>query len=241
MNFVYLLVPGCNGFQTDYDGIEKIDISIKSLRNNYNQINKIYIYSGYDDFNYNKLEKYEKYCIENNLIFVNFGKLKHLFKKSNRNSPNPFQLAILIEKLYILKNHSIDEEICYVDIDTEFNQNMQNYIFDLSKPIMHAKEYNLFNNYRHINKIFEAMNKNYDKDFYMFNSGIIYIPKNMRIQIAQKAIDLVIKMNNYDENLRICNRLDEQIAISFYINKYYKNNINILEKCVQHYWASSKF
>lgn len=238
INFVYLLVFGCNGYDTDYEGIPKLNYSIKSLRKNYNNINKIYVYSGYDETNIHRMHEIEIFCKENNLIFVNFGKLKHLFNKSEREHSNPFQISILIEKIYILKNHPIDENICFVDCDTEFNNNMKNYIFELDKPIFHAKEYLLLYGYRNLDNFFKHMVKNIDPSTYMFNSGIIYIPNNLRVQIASEAIDLVLEMNNYKDSLRICNRLDEQIALSIYIYKYYKNNINLLENCVKHYWSS---
>lgn len=239
MNFAYLIVEGCYGYDLNYEGLPKLKFSIDSLRKNCNNLGKIYVYTGFDESNKHKVDSIHNFCLENNLSFANVGHLKHQFF-SKRDHSNPCQLSILIEKLYLLKEHNSEEEICYVDLDTEFNEKMLEYNFDVTKPVMHAKEYPMLDNYRHLDEFFKLINKDIDPKTFMYNSGIIFIPKNMRKQIASEAIELVIEMNNYpDDRVRICNRLDEQLSISIFIQKYYGfGNLNILESYVRHFWAS---
>jgi hypothetical protein len=235
MNFCYLLIPGCYGYGQDYDGLTKMSNSIKSLRLNCDKINKIYVY-GIDD-NSEKANQIQTYCKNNQISFQAIN-LKHHFI-SNRHHSNPCQLSILIEKLYLLRDHIPNENICYVDVDTEFCETFNNFNFDLNKPVLHEKEYPMFNSYRGIERIFNILNKPIDMSIYMYNSGIIFVPLEKRKQIAQESIDLVIEMNKYDDtSTRVCNRLDEQLAISFYIQKYY-SEVDVLNTHVKHFWASA--
>ena len=82
-----------------------------------------------------------------------------------------------------------------------------------------------------IERIFNILNKPIDMSVYMYNSGIIFIPREKRVQIAQQAIDLIIEMNKYnDVETRGCNRLDEQLAVTFYIQQHFHNGMMCIMK-----------
>ena len=228
MNYVYLLVLGCNEYGKNYNGLDKLKFSIDSLKRNTTKYNKIYLYYGYDETSFERIEPIQKFCSDNNIIGINFGKLKHDFDICHaRGISNPYRLNILVEKIYILINHDLSEEMCFIDIDTEFNKNIDNYEFDLSKPILWNNEGNLQNS-RNLGNFFNSINYELDPTTRMYNSGVIFIPLNIRKQIGQEAIKLVLEMNKYDDSQRVAKDLDEQIALSVIIHKYFKNNINFL-------------
>jgi hypothetical protein len=238
MNFVYLIVPGCNNCSYE-DGLILLKNSVNSLLK-YLPESKIYIYYGYDESSKNKLEEIEKYLTNNSkLIGINIGELKHNFPRIEHDHvansiKNPYRLNILIEKIYILLNHNSLEEIIFTDLDTEFNENILNYQFCLDKPILYSNENKLLNQ-RSLESFFSMINYNVHPQSRMFNSGIIYIPLKKRKLIAQEALDLVLLMNKFSDKLRLAKDLDEQIAISVIIYKYYKENILFLNNCLTHY------
>lgn len=236
MNYAYLIVEGCNGYGKNYFGVEKLKYSIESLKKCTNKYNNIYVYYSYDDTNVDSIEKIVNFCNESNVIPINIGHLKHDFGKGCREMSNPYRLNILIEKIYILLNHDQNEEICFVDLDTEFNQNIDTYEYDLSVPLLWNKEYPLLGS-RNLGEFFNNIMKYpIDQTSMMFNSGFIFIPKDNRILIARESIDLVIEMNKYPDNVRCCKDLDEQVALSVIIYKHYKDNIKFMDKILNHYW-----
>ncbi len=235
MNYVYLLVPGCNGYGQNYCGLEKLKFSIDSLKKNTNKYNKIYVYYGYDNTSFERINDIKIYCEENNLIGVNIGNLKHDFGICHASGiSNPYRLNILIEKIYILINHDENEEICFIDIDTEFNTEIDNYVFDYKTPILWANEHKLLCG-RDLRKFFKTMNYYVDPESIMFNSGVIYIPKENRKKIGEESLNLVLEMNKYEDCLRVARDLDEQIALSIIIYKHYKN-VNLFKDILNHYW-----
>jgi FkbM family methyltransferase len=236
MNYVYLIVEGCNGYGKDFNGIEKLDFSIKSLKKNTSKYKNIYVYYSYDDTNIDTQDKIINYCKNNNIISIDNGKLKHDFGKSCKNISNPYRLNILIEKIYILLNHDDNEDICFVDLDTEFNYTIDKYIYNLNKPILWTNEYNLLQKKKLVNFFNNIMKYNVDIESRMFNTGFIFIPKLYRKSLAKEALQLALEMNKYPDNLRPCKDLDEQIALSIVIFKYYKNNIILMNKHINHYW-----
>lgn len=237
MNYVYLLVPGCNEYGKNYNGLDKLKFSIDSLKKNTINYNKIYLYYGYDETSFERIEPIQNFCSDNNIIGINIGKLKHDFGICHaRGISNPYRLNILVEKIYILINHDPSEEICFIDIDTEFHKNINNYEFDLSKPILWENEGNLYNS-RHLGNFFNSINYELDPSTMMYNTGVIFIPLNIRNQIGQEAINLVLEMNKYDDSQRVAKDLDEQIALSVIIHKYFKNNINFFNNVLNHYWS----
>lgn len=236
MNYVYLLVPGCNGYGKNYCGLEKLKFSIDSLKNNTTKYNKIYLYYGYDESCIDKMESIERFCNDNNIIGINFGYLKHDFGICHaRCISNPYRLNILVEKIYILINHNLDEEICVVDIDTEFNKNIDEYQIDITKPILWENEGVLLHK-RNLKEFFKTMNYEVDSTTNMYNTGFIFVPSNIRKQIGEESIKLVMEMNKYEDSQRCAKDLDEQIALSVIIHKYFKGNINFFNKILNHYW-----
>ena len=236
MNFAYLIVPGCNNCAYT-DGLVLLNESVLSLKQ-YVKYNKIYIYYGYDESSKDKLKDIEIFINDNNLIGINIKYLKHDFgifenKEIANSIVNPYRLNILIEKLYILLNHTQNEELCFVDLDTVFKENIKNFNFDLQTPILYNYECRLFQT-RNLRNFFTIMNYEIDNNYCMFNSGFIYIPLKMRENIAKEAIDLVINMNKYNDNLRVAKDLDEQIAISIIIFKYYRENIKFINNFLIH-------
>lgn len=237
MNFAYLLVEGCYGYGKDYEGLPKLKFSIDSLRKNFDDVQNIYLYYGYDELVQKDVDKIEKFCADNNVILKNFGKLKHQFAKSFRESSNPYQQSLLIEKMYMLKNHDKNEDICYVDLDTEFTPAMKNYKFDLNRPMFHKKE-DILVNVRHLGDFFNKKKMRVPDTYRMYNSGIIFVPKRKRQEIGRIAVGLILRFNSDpDDRDRICNRLDDQIAISIAVQNAYKE-INLMEDRVLHYWSS---
>lgn len=236
MNYVYLLVPGCNGYGNNYKGLEKLKFSIDSLKKNTTKFNNIYLYYGYDETSIDRISPIEDFCLANNICGINIGHLKHDFGICHaRGISNPFRLNILVEKIYILINHDINEEICFIDIDTEFNKNIDTYEFDLTNPILWNNEGEILRA-RHLKDFFETMNYYVDPSTRMYNTGVIYVPSNMRKQIGQEAINLVFEMNKLPDSMRVARDLDEQISLSVIIHKYFKT-INYFTNQLDHYWC----
>jgi len=238
MFFAYLLVPGCNGCSYD-DGLQLLSNSVNSLRK-FLPNSKIYIYYGYDETSKNKIPEIENYINTNNLEGINIGHIKHNFpiieyESVAQSVKNPYRLNILIEKIYLLINHTQEEEIIFVDLDTEFKENITTLDKDFFNcPVLFSNENPLLNE-RGLGSFFNKINYFVDPESRMFNSGVIYIPSNKRKLIAEEALELVLRMNEESDKLRLAKDLDEQIAISIIIFKYYKNNIRFFENYLNHF------
>tara|TARA_Y100001980_G_C14460860_1_gene242799 strand:+ start:271 stop:852 length:582 start_codon:yes stop_codon:yes gene_type:complete len=181
----------------------------------------------------------KKYCNENAIIFKDIGKLKHDFGRINKHVTikNSYRLNILIEKIYILLNHSLSENIVFIDIDNVIQRNIPLQIFNNSNIILSEKEDNNLLNIRNLKNAFDEININIDNTTPSYNSGFIYIPSKDRKIIAQEVINMIIYMNKYDDKKRIAKDLDEQIALSAIAYKYYKNNIKTMNAYTKHFWS----
>lgn len=237
LNFAYLIVPGCNNYFYDY-GLDMLNKSILSLRK-YLPNSNIYVYYGYDTSSKNKIKDIENYLDSMNVNKKEIGLLKHNFPKiENENLAkkmrNPYRLNILVEKIYILRDHSLEEEIIFVDLDTEFTSQVENLRLK-NLPILWTEEYMLLKN-RNLDNFFKKINYHVDNHCKMYNTGFIYIPSEKRRSISQEALDLLFIMNQESDKLRKAKDLDEQICLSIIISKHYKI-INFANYFLKHYWG----
>jgi hypothetical protein len=74
----------------------------------------------------------------------------------------------------------------------------------------------------------------------MYNTGVVYIPKSERKEICKKALWITDRLNDWDEDLRYGNKLDEQIGLSVAIcDRYlFKESIFISNQIIDHFWES---
>ena len=239
INYCYLYVPGSKGIG-GYNGLEKIKFSIDSLKK-YSEYDNIYVYCGNDGTDIDEIPKMKKYCNENKIIFIDIGTLKHDFGRINKHITikNPYRLNILIEKVYILLNHSDLENIVVLDIDNVLQHKLSIDIFTDMNALLAEKENNYILNVRNLKEAFDEMNISINDKTPYYNSGFIYIPKKNRKKIAKEIIDMILTMNRFDDKKRIAKDLDEQIAVSSIIYKYYNNNIQTVDKYFKHYWIET--
>jgi len=131
------------------------------------------------------------------------------------------RLNIFIEKaIQLIK---FDEDVVYLDIDTEIIKDISPLLFHDTASLWEA-EWN-FTTARNLGNIlpklpFNKININYDTSFKMCNAGFVWIPSNKRKQLCEKVLWIVDTLNNgsYPESDRICNDLDEQIAFSIVLH-----------------------
>jgi hypothetical protein len=236
MNFAYLLVPRCNGRGENYHGLQKLMYSYESLRKFYSNIQTVYLYIGHDSSSIHRIPDIIEWAQNQEIVLVDIGALTHSFSTMYKGGQNPYRLNILIEKIRLLQNFPNDEEICFVDIDTEFLEKFTNYRFDPQYPIFHARE-SILLHVRNLRTFFQSANIEVDANTNMYNTGIIFLPKEKRASICKEAYDLVLEMNKYPDNTRIANDLDEQIALSIVASKHF-STIRVLKDVCKHHWPS---
>lgn len=170
-------------------------------------------------------------------------------------------LDILIKKLEVMLDIPDSEECCVVDIDTEFTNKPT---FHPEYPMFHQRETKM---HMYLDSHFSENTKKPDsqscldqlenftkqeldvtqyywREYYVYNTGMIYLPiKNRKIMINQ-AISMINYINSdsfprYRQRKNF-NRLDEQTAISFIANLHYgygKNtDIKTASHFLNHYW-----
>jgi hypothetical protein len=153
-------------------------------------------------------------------------------------------LDILVEKINLLKNFNNEQEITLLDIDTACIQNIPENFWKPDHAVLWHAEYYI-TQFRNLDKVLptlplKQLGIDFDQSFIMYNTGVIYIPKNQRQLICETALEIVEILNSddYDVEFRYGNKLDEQIGLSLAIHQHYskENKIILCKDYIYHYW-----
>jgi hypothetical protein len=226
MNFAYLYINEYENKQDKVDFFEQLKKSIELLkRHTLNPI--IYIYHSSKD------DEIKEYCISNGCIS----------KPISYHRPFTGLIKILVEKIFILKDFPEDEDVVLLDVDTAFKTYVDNSVWG-SIPILWSAEYYI-TQFRNLDKILPFLpwyevDINFSDSYIMYNTGVVYIPKSERKEICKKALWITDRLNDWDEDLRHGNKLDEQIGLSIAVcDRYlFKEGIFISNQIIDHFWES---
>lgn len=226
MNYAYLYV-------NEYKGQEKIDF-FDQLKKSIEVLKrctidpKIFVYHHEDD------TEIVGYCNSNriNAVPIKFHRPFHGI------------IRILVEKIFILRDFPEDEEIVLLDVDTLFRYNISDSIWQ-KHPILWDAEYYI-TQFRNLDKVLPFLpwyeiDINFDTTYVMYNTGVVYIPKEHRREICQKALWITDRLNDgKNPDFRYGNKLDEQIGLSIAIHEKYRNNggIAVCKDMIDHFWEA---
>jgi hypothetical protein len=226
MNFAYLYINEYDNQQDKVDFFEQLKKSIELLkRHTLNPI--IYIYHSPNDM------EIQEYCMSNGYIA----------KPISYHRPFTGLIKILVEKIFILKDFPEDEDVVLLDVDTAFKTYVDDSVWG-SIPILWSAEYYI-TQFRNLDKILPFLpwyevDINFSDSYIMYNTGVVYIPKSERKEVCKGALWITDRLNDWDEDLRYGNKLDEQIGLSIAIcDRYlFKEGIFISNQIIDHFWES---
>jgi hypothetical protein len=153
-------------------------------------------------------------------------------------------LDILVEKIVQLKDFDQNKDVVLLDIDTVFTNNVPENFWDEETAVLWAAEYYI-TQFRNLENVlpfipWQDVGIDYNNDFIMYNTGVVYIPKKHRKEICEKALWIVDYLNNgtFNPADRYGNRIDEQISLSIAIHDFYgkRGKIKTCEHFIHHFW-----
>lgn len=234
MNYAYLFVDNLNGHPYE-NGLDELRSSILSLK-------KLQNYDSIQVFNNESQGRNIEYFKKENIIHNHISLSKNYGGSDNINPIN-----ILVEKIICLMNFNQNEDIVLIDIDTEFQKLIPNSFWSENYIVFDNIEYPIMA-WRNLDKILPSIPWNtfdikFDASFYMYNTGVIHIPKKFRKELCEKALKLVDYLNyNFLPEERYGNKLDEQIALSIVCHDVYGRfgNIKYSKEYIHHHWESKQ-
>jgi hypothetical protein len=153
-------------------------------------------------------------------------------------------IDILVEKIIQLKDFNENQDVVLLDVDTLFiNSVPENYWTDDTAVLWSAEYY--ITQFRNLGNVlpylpWDQVEIDYNNNFIMYNTGVVYIPKKHRKEICEKALWITDYLNNgiFDPNDRYGNRIDEQIGLSIAIHDFYSKHgkIKTCEQIIHHFW-----
>lgn len=153
-------------------------------------------------------------------------------------------IDILIEKINVLKNFDTDQDITLLDIDTVLTKNIPEDAWRSDTAVLWSAEYYI-TQYRNLDKVLPLLPWNeieiqFDSNYIMYNTGVVYIPKEHRKEICEKALWIADKLNDgtFNPEDRHGNKLDEQIGLSIAMHDVYGRfgKIKTCNDFIYHYW-----
>lgn len=229
MNYGYLFI-------TDYEGspcnncFDQLKRSIKSIKDVVEEYKSIVIFTN------NITEQLKTYGETEEVKIIEIPIVRNY-------SGLPIA-SVLAHKIFVLQNFDKDEEIVLLDLDTKFKSKPN---WDLNTATLWTQEYQLISA-RNLHTVlpfipWETIGINFTEQFTMKNTGVIFIPKEDRKELCEKAIWITDYLNNgsHKPEDRSCNKLDEQIALSIVLeDKYLKyGRLTYAISFVDHYWAEN--
>jgi hypothetical protein len=153
-------------------------------------------------------------------------------------------LDILVEKINLLKNFDPDQEVVLLDVDTACLQNIPADYWKKDHAVLWHAEYYI-TQFRNLDKVLptlplKQLGIDFEPSFIMYNTGVVYIPRDKRRLICETALEIVEILNSeyYDIDFRYGNKLDEQIGLSLAIHQHYSkaDKITLCKDYIYHYW-----
>ena len=153
-------------------------------------------------------------------------------------------IDILVEKIIQLRDFNSNQDTVLLDVDTLFKDSVPENFWSKDQAVFWSAEYYI-TQFRNLDKVlprlpWKEIGIDFNKDFIMYNTGVVYIPKQHRKEICEKALWITDYLNNgeFDPADRHGSKLDEQIGLSIAVHDYYGKygNIKTCENIIHHYW-----
>lgn len=227
MNFAYLYINEYENEQDRIDLFEQLKKSIQVLRRNTSNP-VIHIYHSPND------REIIDYGSENGFVL----------KPVSYHRPFTGLIKILVEKIFILRDFPENEDVVLLDVDTAFKQYVDDSVWG-NVPILWSAEYYI-TAFRNLDKILPSLpwyevDINFSPSYIMYNTGVVYIPKEERNEICRKALWITDRLNDgKDPEFRYGNKLDEQIGLSISVCDRYLNRegVYVCDQIIDHFWES---
>lgn len=223
LNYAYLYINEYEKEQDRIDFFSQLKVSIEYLkRYTINPI--IHIYHSTSDIDI------VKYCQEHGYIS----------KVIKFHRPFTGLIRILVEKIFILMDFPDDKDVVLLDVDTVLKEYIDDSIWN-KNPIVWSAEYYI-TQFRNLDKVLPGLpwyevDIQFDASCIMYNTGVVYIPKENRKEICRKALWIVDRLNDgKDPDFRYGNKLDEQIGLSISLCNTYKEGIFVCNQIIDHFW-----
>jgi hypothetical protein len=239
MKYLYLVVEQLNGKILIPDILPKFEFSFHSLRHHVPESKEpraIIVYS------VDPSERLKTLC------WLESAELRiiELCRNYPNTTPNyDSKLNILVEKIVLLRDFDPDRECVYMDLDTEIVGDFSSLLTD--KAALNCTEYPLVSPpARNLDRVLPFLPyKNWDvrwnPNYKMCNAGFVFIPKAIRKDLCVKALHIVDFLNNgtFPGVDRICNGLDEQIALSIVLQDRFGDTLIQVPQYINHFWLQS--
>ena len=154
----------------------------------------------------------------------------------------PGLIGILTEKIIQLRDFDPNKEVVLLDVDTVLIDNLPNDAWNTA--VLWKAEYYI-TQFRNLDQVlptipWHEIGIQFDQSFIMYNTGVVYIPKEHRKEICEKALWIVDKLNDGTRNPehRYDSKLDEQIGLSIALHDRYgkHGNLKLCDHFIHHYW-----
>lgn len=228
MNYCYLYINKLDG-QDKIDLFGQLKKSIQVLKDTEKTHGSIHIFSDSGDHEIKQ-----------------FSKEQGIFCRpiiQSRDYKSPGILNILVEKIIQLRDFDSSQDVVLLDVDTVFTNLVPANFWDDNAVLWSAEYY--ITQFRNLGNVlpylpWHEIGIDYSDDFVMYNTGVVYVPKDRRKEICEKALWITDYLNNgkFLPSDRYGNKLDEQIGLSIAIHDAYgkQRKIKTCENFIHHYW-----
>jgi len=232
LNYSYLYINRLSG-EPRKDLFSQLEKSVEVLKHVENNHGSIHIFTDSNDTDIKKYAR-QQGCFSQAITL----------SRNYNSTVSASLIDILVEKIIQLKDFDGRQDTVLLDVDTEFMNSVPENFWTTSEAVLWKAEYyitqfrNLENVLPHIP--WKQVDIKYDNSFIMYNTGVVYIPKEYRKEICEKALWITDYLNNgtFDPSDRHGNKLDEQIGLSIAIHDAFgrQGKIKTCEHFIHHYW-----
>lgn len=236
MNYAYLFIDTLQGHDYD-DAFAQLKKSVEVLKTMVPNYESIHI------FNNEKNGKVYEFCQEQG-CYHRYIELAREYYSSNSLQP----INILVEKIIQLRNFDPDKDVVLLDIDTVFTKPVPEDTWTPFNAVLWNAEFYL-TEWRNLGNVlphlpWATLGIDFNEFYPMYNSGVVYIPKDQRFRLCEKALKIVDLLNDgtFAPEDRLGNKLDEQIALSIVIHDAYGKSGSLLysDNFIYHYWQEKQ-
>jgi len=217
--------------QKRQDFYAQVKKSIEVLKNKERNHGSIYLFTDTED------QEIKQYCSDQ-------GCFNKEITLSRKYSTELSEIDILTEKIIQLKNFDQDQDIVLLDVDTLFKANIPEHFWQGDTAVVWRAEYYI-TQFRNLGNVIPNIPWNeigieYNEEFIMYNTGVVFIPKSLRKQVCEKALWITDYLNNgrFLPEDRHGNRLDEQIGLSIAIHEFFGKygKLKTCDNLIDHFW-----
>lgn len=147
-------------------------------------------------------------------------------------------LDALVKKIQALRYFPEDQEMVVMDCDTEVSAPYDG-CFEQGVPVLCNGEYHILS-MRNLGAVLPQCQLPGEVQIVetceMMNSGVVYIPKERRRELADYALAIVDELGRFPADQRFGDKLDEQIALSIVVQWAYPKVDQAAFHGLDHHW-----